>query len=66
MADLGFQVIVAEDACTELSDQSHHAALFTFALTFGCVRPTGQIVDLFTLAEPIGEPQPPTTQPLNS
>jgi len=23
MADLGFQVIVAEDACTELSDESH-------------------------------------------
>jgi nicotinamidase-related amidase len=43
LADLGFQVIVAEDGCTELSDESHRAALFTFALTFGRVRPTRQI-----------------------
>jgi biuret amidohydrolase len=35
MADLSFQVIVAEDACTELSAESHRAALLTFALTFG-------------------------------
>ncbi len=47
MADRGFQVIVAEDACTELSEESHRAALFTFALTFGRVRPTGQIAELF-------------------
>jgi nicotinamidase-related amidase len=47
MADLGFQVIVAEDACTELSDESHRAALFTFALTFGRVRPTARIEELF-------------------
>lgn len=46
-ADLGFQVIVAEDACTELSAESHRAALFTFALTFGRVRPTEEIVKLF-------------------
>ena len=59
MADLGFQVIVAEDACTELSDESHRAALFTFALTFGRVRPTVEIVELFTtmLPEPTGEPE---------
>lgn len=48
MADCGFQVVVAEDACTELSDESHRAALFTFALTFGLVRPTGQIVELLS------------------
>jgi nicotinamidase-related amidase len=46
-ADLGFQVIVAEDACTELSAESHQAALLTFALTFGRVRPTAQIMELF-------------------
>lgn len=51
MADLGFEVIVAEDACTELSDESHRAALLTFALTFGRVRPTAQIVELFSAAE---------------
>jgi nicotinamidase-related amidase len=48
---LRFQVIVAEDACTELSAESHRAALLTFALTFGRVRPTGQIVELFGAAE---------------
>ncbi|MCA9190585.1 MAG: cysteine hydrolase family protein [Planctomycetales bacterium] len=47
LADLGFQVIVAEDACTELSVESHRAALFTFALTFGRVRPTVEIIELF-------------------
>jgi biuret amidohydrolase len=56
MADLGFPVIVAEDACTELSDESHRAALLTFALTFGRVRPTEQIVGLFQGAE--GRPEP--------
>ena len=56
MADLSFQVIVAEDACTELSAESHRAALLTFALTFGRVRPTGQIVELFGAAEARAEP----------
>jgi hypothetical protein len=56
MADLGFHVIVAEDACTELSAESHRAALLTFALTFGRVRPTGQIVELFGAAEARAEP----------
>lgn len=56
MADLGFQVLVADDACTELSDESHRAALFTFALGFGRVRPTGQIVELLGAAEPKAEP----------
>lgn len=50
-ADLGFQVIVVEDACTELSDESHRAALHTFALIFGRVRRTEQIVELFGVAE---------------
>ena len=50
-ADLGFQVIVAEDACTELSDESHRAALQTFALIFGRVRRTEQIVELFGAGE---------------
>lgn len=51
MADVGFRVIVAEDACTELSDESHRAALDTFALIFGRVRRTEQIADLFGVAE---------------
>ncbi len=56
LSDLGFQVLVAEDACTELSAESHRAALLTFALTFGRVRPTGQIVELFTIGEAEAEP----------
>lgn len=59
MADLGFPVIVAEDACTELSEESHRAALFTFALTFGRVRPTAQIVELFGAAVGKAEPGAP-------
>ncbi len=60
MADLGFQVIVADDACTELSDESHRAALLTFALTFGRVRPTGKIVEMFEAAGNEGEHSPPS------
>lgn len=55
-ADLGFQVILVEDACTELSAESHRAALLTFALTFGRVRPTAQVVELFGAAGAVAEP----------
>jgi nicotinamidase-related amidase len=63
MADRGFPVIVAEDACTELSDESHRAALLTFGLIFGRVRPTGQIVELFDAAESKAEPGAAPDQP---
>lgn len=57
-ADRGFRVLVAEDACTEMSEEMHQAALQTFSLTFGRVRSTEEIVKLFTAA--------PVTQELNA
>ena len=46
-ADRGFRVIVAEDACTEMSVEMHRAALETFSLTFGRIRDTDALVELF-------------------
>lgn len=45
-ADRGFKVIIAEDACTTLSEQMHRAALEAFSLAFGRVRKTAQVIDL--------------------
>lgn len=47
-ADRGFHVVIANDACTEMSVELHDAALLAFAWVFGRVRPTEDIVDLFT------------------
>jgi len=41
--DRGFQVVIAEDACTELSEELHEAALMAFSWIFGRVRSTQQI-----------------------
>lgn len=49
-ADRDFRVIVAEDACTEMSEEMHEAALQTFSLTFGRVRSTQELVELFAAA----------------
>lgn len=49
-ADCGYDAIVASDACTELSEESHRAALFTFGLTFGRVRRSTEIVELLSAA----------------
>jgi biuret amidohydrolase len=57
MSDVGFQVMVAEDACTELSEESHRAALHIFALIFGRVRRSEQIEELFTKAMANAEPE---------
>lgn len=43
-ADAGFEVVVAEDACTTLSEEMHRGALDAFALAFGSVRSTEEIV----------------------
>lgn len=43
-ADRGFQVIIAEDACTAFSSDLHRAALQAFSLAFGRVRKTEEIV----------------------
>jgi biuret amidohydrolase len=50
LADRGFRVAVAEDACTEMSEELHRAALETFSLTFGRVRNTDALVKLFAAA----------------
>ena len=52
-ADRGFRVIVVEDACTEMSEEMHQAALFTFSYVFGRVRTTADVLELFasTMAE---------------
>ena len=47
-ADRGFRVVVAEDACTEMSIELHRAALLAFGWVFGRVRPTADIVNFFT------------------
>ena len=49
-ADRGFRVVVAEDACTEMSIELHKAALLAFSWVFGRVRPTADIVNFFTAA----------------
>lgn len=49
-ADRGFQVIIAEDACTAFSPELHRAALQAFSLAFGRVRPTVEITQLLTAA----------------
>ena len=49
-ADRGFRVVVAEDACTEMSIELHKAALLAFGWVFGRVRPTADIVNFFTAA----------------
>lgn len=45
-ADRGFRVIVAEDACTTLSEEMHKAALLAFSLAFGRVRKTEELLEI--------------------
>lgn len=45
-ANRGFQVIIAEDACTELSEELHRGALQSFAMAFGRVRKTDELLNL--------------------
>jgi nicotinamidase-related amidase len=45
-ADRGFRVIVAEDACTTLSEEMHRAALLAFSLAFGRVRKTEELLKI--------------------
>jgi nicotinamidase-related amidase len=50
-ADRGFQVIIAEDACTTLSEELHRSALQAFSLAFGRVRKTEEVVRLISAAQ---------------
>lgn len=47
-SDRGFTVVVAEDACTTLSEEMHHGALAVFGLAFGSVRCTSEVVGALT------------------
>jgi biuret amidohydrolase len=47
-ADRGFQVIIADDACTTLSEQMHRSALEIFNLAFGRVRKTDEVIGLLS------------------
>ena len=49
-ADRGFQVIVAEDACTTLSEEMHRGALRCFQIAFGRVKKTDEVVSSLSLA----------------
>ena len=44
------RVLVAEDACTEMSEEMHRMALFNFSFVFGRVRSTGEVVELIGAA----------------
>jgi nicotinamidase-related amidase len=49
-ADRDFRVVIAGDACTELSDEMHEAALLSFSHVFGQVRRTRDLADFLTVA----------------
>ena len=49
-ADRGFRTVIASDACTEMSEEMHIAALEAFSLTFGRTRTTEQLKDMFSEA----------------
>jgi biuret amidohydrolase len=51
VGDRGFHVVIADDACTELSEEMHETALLAFSWTFGRVRSTSEIVDLLCRAK---------------
>ena len=53
IADRGFRVLVAEDACTELSEEMHRAALFTFSYVFGRVKTTEETIRFY--ADAVGK-----------
>jgi nicotinamidase-related amidase len=43
-ADRGFSVVIAEDACTTLSEEMHRGALAAFGLAFGSVRSAPDVI----------------------
>ncbi len=46
--ELGYRVVLVADACAARRDQDHNAALYTTYRTFGDVRPTAEVVKLFS------------------
>ena len=53
-SDRGFQVVIADDACTELSEELHEAALMAFSWIFGRVRSTEEISIYLTAQAAVG------------
>jgi nicotinamidase-related amidase len=54
-ADRGFRVLMVDDACTELSEEMHQAALFTFNYCYGRVKTTDDTTRYFAGAERVNE-----------
>jgi biuret amidohydrolase len=50
LADRGFRVVIADDACTEISPEMHEAALLSFCHVFGQARDTADIVSFLEAA----------------
>ena len=53
-ADRGFRVVMVQDACTELSEEMHQAALLSFSHVFGQVRNTQDLTTFLACANPAG------------
>lgn len=53
LADRGFQVVIAEDACTSTVEEQHIFALRSFHMTFGRVKTTAQLMDLLARQAPV-------------
>jgi nicotinamidase-related amidase len=49
-ADRGFRVVMVSDACTELSQEMHEAALLSFSHVFGQVRSTQEMIQFLESA----------------
>jgi len=47
LVDRGFRVLLVDDACTELSEEMHRAALFTFSYCYGRVKTTDDTIRYF-------------------
>lgn len=50
LADRGFRVVIARDACTEMSREMHEQALLSFCHVFGQARETEEILSFFEAA----------------
>jgi nicotinamidase-related amidase len=51
-ADRGFRVVMVSDACTELSQEMHEAALLSFSHVFGQVRSTQELTGFLASGNP--------------
>jgi len=51
IADRGFRVVIVSDACTELSQEMHEAALLSFSHVFGQVRSTQDLTQFLASAK---------------